>query len=272
MRLLLLGVRGSVPSPGADFVRYGGQTSCVAITADGEDLPTLVLDAGTGLRALTARLSGAPYRGVILLSHLHWDHMWGLPFFGAGDREGAEIDLYLPAQDGVSARDLLARSMGPPIFPITPEGLLGRWAVHGLEPGRHRIGGFTVTASEIEHKGGRAFGYRVEDGSGSVAYLPDHSPAAGVSAQTKALLDGVDVLLHDAQFLENERRIADLYGHATVNDAIAVAQGAGVGRLVLFHHSPVRTDDQLDTIAAQLTTDVRTSVAREGDEITVGRP
>jgi phosphoribosyl 1,2-cyclic phosphodiesterase len=272
MRLLLLGVRGSVPAPGAEFVRYGGQTSCVAVTADGADAPTLVLDAGTGLRALTARLGGAPYRGAILLSHLHWDHMWGLPFFSAGDRAGADIDLYLPAQDGVSARDLLARSMAPPIFPITPEGLLGRWGFHGLEPGRQEIQGFTVTAAEIEHKGGRAYGYRVEDLSGSMAYLPDHSPSAGVSAQTRALLDGVDVLLHDAQFLAAERAVADLYGHATVGDAIALAEGVGAGRLVLFHHSPTRTDDQLDAIAAGLDAAVPTSVAREGDEITVGRP
>ena len=117
----LLGVRGSTPAPGPDFVRYGGHTSCVAITAVGGSVPTLVLDAGTGLRSLTSLLDGAAFDGSIVLSHLHWDHVQGLPFFGAGDRDGARVDLYIPAQDDRSGRDLLARSFSPPSFPITPE-------------------------------------------------------------------------------------------------------------------------------------------------------
>ena len=99
MRLWLLGVRGSTPAPGPDFVRYGGHTSCVAIAADGHDAPTLVLDAGTGLRTLTALLPGPAYRGAILLSHLHWDHVQGIPFFVAGDHYESVVDLYLPAQE-----------------------------------------------------------------------------------------------------------------------------------------------------------------------------
>ncbi|HEV2798476.1 MAG TPA: hypothetical protein VGV65_12735, partial [Nocardioides sp.] len=111
MRVQLLGVRGSTPAPGADFVRYGGHTSCVAITEEGGDRPTLVLDAGTGLRSLTAILGGAALEGSIVLSHLHWDHVQGLPFFAAGDRDDARVDLYVPAQDGRSGRDLLAQSL-----------------------------------------------------------------------------------------------------------------------------------------------------------------
>jgi phosphoribosyl 1,2-cyclic phosphodiesterase len=267
VRIKLLGVRGSTPAPGPDFVRYGGHTSCVAVTPEGGDRPTLVLDAGTGLRTLTALLQGDTYDGSIVLSHLHWDHMQGLPFFAAGDREGARVDLHLPAQGGRSGRDLLAQSFSPPSFPITPEGLRGTWAFHALSEGRHCVEGFEVTAVDIEHKGGRTFGLRVEDERGSLAYLPDHAPEAGVSDELRALLDGVDVLLHDAQFLEGERPVAVDYGHATVEDSITLAQDCRVGTLVLFHHSPARTDDALDDIGAwaqTLAADLHVVVAREG--------
>src|SRR5439155_19639832 len=129
----LLGVRGSTPAPGPEFVRYGGHTSCVAIAADGATKPTLVLDAGTGLRSLTQRLDGGAFRGSVVVSHLHWDHVEGLPFFVAGDRPDAEVHLYLPAQGGRSARHLLATTMSPPCFPITPEGLQGTWTFHALD-------------------------------------------------------------------------------------------------------------------------------------------
>jgi phosphoribosyl 1,2-cyclic phosphodiesterase len=274
VRLELLGVRGSTPAPGADFVRYGGHTACVAVTADGATHPTLVLDAGTGLRTLTARLDGRAYDGAVLLSHLHWDHAQGLPFFAAGDRDDARVDLYLPAQGGASGRDLLARSFSPPSFPIEPEGLRGRWGFHALDAGRHRVEGFDVVAAEVEHKGGRTFGYRVQDASGSVAYLPDHAPAAGRSAELEQLIEGVDVLLHDAQFVEAERAVAVDYGHATVEDAVALARACGAGRLVLFHHSPARTDDALDEIAAwapALAGELPVVVAREGMTLDVGR-
>jgi phosphoribosyl 1,2-cyclic phosphodiesterase len=270
----MLGVRGSTPAPGPGFVRYGGHTSCVAITPEGGDLPTLVLDAGTGLRSLTPLLDGAAFDGSIVLSHLHWDHMQGLPFFAAGDRDGARVDLYVPAQEGRSGRDLLAQSLSPPSFPITPEGLRGTWGFHALEDGRHKIEGFSVTAVDIEHKGGRTFGVRVEDDRGSVAYLPDHAPAAGVSDELRGVLEGVDVLIHDAQFLEGERPVAVDYGHATVQDSVNLGRSCGAGTVVLFHHSPARTDDALDEIAdwaPGLADDLTVVVAREGMTLDVRR-
>ena len=269
MMIWLLGVRGSTPAPGPDFVRYGGHTACVAVVPDGADAPTLVLDAGTGIRSLTSRLAGRPYRGAIVLSHLHWDHVQGVPFFAAGDRPDSAVDLYLPEQDGRSGADLLAGLMSPPSFPIGPEGLLGEWSFTALPPGRTSIGGFEVTAAEVAHKGGRTYGYRVADETGSFAYLPDHAPALGCSDEVRALVAGVDVLLHDAQFVEAERALADAYAHATVDDAIALATEAGVGTLVLFHHSPVRTDDQLDAFARDLTAPMPLIVAREQQTIAV---
>jgi phosphoribosyl 1,2-cyclic phosphodiesterase len=263
----MLGVRGSTPAPGADFVRYGGHTSCLAITAEGGDRPTLVLDAGTGLRSLTPLLDGAAYEGSIVLSHLHWDHMQGLPFFAAGDRDASWVDLYVPAQDGRSGEDLLSQSFSPPSFPIRPDGLHGKWTFHTLEPGEHRIEDLSVAAVEIEHKGGRTFGLRVEDQRGALAYLPDHAPAAGISDELLAMLDGVDVLVHDAQFLEGERPVAVDYGHATVQDSLNLARSCGASTVVLFHHSPARTDAALDEIAEwapALATDLTVVVAREG--------
>jgi phosphoribosyl 1,2-cyclic phosphodiesterase len=275
VKIQLLGVRGSTPAPGADFARYGGHTSCIAITPEGGDLPTLVLDAGTGLRSLTALLGGDAFDGSIVLSHLHWDHMQGLPFFAAGDREAARVDLYVPAQDGQTGRDLLAQSFSPPSFPITPEGLRGTWGFHALDDGPREIEGFAVTAVDIEHKGGRTFGLRVEDDHGSLAYLPDHAPAAGVSDALTAVLAGVDMLIHDAQFLEGERPVAVDYGHATVEDSIKLAEAADAGTVVLFHHSPARTDAALDDIAAWapgLAGDLSVVVAREGMTLDVRRP
>lgn len=274
MRVQLLGVRGSTPAPGADFVRYGGHTSCVAITPEGGDRPTLVLDAGTGLRSLTQILGGVALDGSIVLSHLHWDHVQGLPFFAAGDRDDARVDLYVPAQDGRSGRDLLAQSLAPPAFPITPEGLRGAWTFHAMAPGAHRVEGLTVTAVEIAHKGGQTYGLRVDAPEGSVAYLPDHAPAATVSTELMAMLDGVDVLIHDAQFLEGERPVAVDYGHATVQDAVRLATDCRAGTIVLFHHSPARTDEALDAIAewsADLSPDVAVVVAREGMTLDVRR-
>jgi phosphoribosyl 1,2-cyclic phosphodiesterase len=270
MRIWLLGVRGSTPAPGTDFVRYGGNTSCVAIAPDGGSVPTLVLDAGTGLRSLTGLLPGPAYRGAILLSHLHWDHVQGIPFFLAGDHYQSVVDLYLPAQGGMSGRDLLARMMSPPCFPITPEGLRGTWTFNALQPGRLDVAGFGVVAAEIAHKGGRTFGYRVDTPSGSLAYLPDHGPVQGCSQEVRAMIRGVDILLHDAQFLESERSIADLFGHATIDDAVRLATEADVGTLVLFHHGPARTDDQLDAIGRELEAPINVVVAREGDMIEIG--
>ena len=137
MKLRFCGVRGSTPAPGPDFVRVGGHTSCLAVWPDGSTLPRLILDAGTGIRAVTPLLGGRPFRGTVLLTHLHWDHVQGLPFFRAGDRDDAVVDLLLP-DEGVPAASLLARAMSPPHFPIRPEGLRGTWRFGTVREGWRR--------------------------------------------------------------------------------------------------------------------------------------
>jgi phosphoribosyl 1,2-cyclic phosphodiesterase len=264
MRVTFLGVRGSTPSPGADFIRYGGHTSCVVLAPDPDCAPVLALDAGTGIRALTGLLAPDAFRGSILLTHLHWDHVMGIPFFGAGDRDDARVDVLLPAQDGRTGVDLLAALMSPPSFPITPEGLHGTWRFEAIEPVPLRAEGFDVLPFDVAHKGGRTFGYRVSSAAASIGYVPDHAPAAGVSGSALEALRGVDVLIHDAQFLEPERRWAVAYGHATIDEAVALAERVGAGMLVLFHHGPQRTDAALDAIAAEHGRDGWVRTACEG--------
>lgn len=260
MQVHLCGTRGSTPAPGRDFVRYGGHTSSVALAHDGES-PTLILDAGTGIRQVTTLLEGQPFRGAVLLSHLHWDHVHGLPFFRSAGLPGAQVRVLVPAPDGDPV-GVLARGMSPPHFPVSPLQLGAdgeSWEFAALTEGELQIGRFRVLAREIPHKGGQTFGFRVSDGTASIAYLSDHAPLGvgpgpdGLGDYHPAALelaDGVDVLLHDAQFLAAEFPGVAYLGHAAIEYAVNLAAKAGAAQLVLFHHAPDRTDDALDAIVA----------------------
>src|SRR5262249_47552429 len=152
VRIHLCGVRGSTPAPGPEFLRYGGHTSCLALAHDGTSAPSLILDAGTGLRRVTALLGGQPFAGTILLTHLHGAHGRGLPSSGAGAGEGGGGPLRLPGRAGGTGVAVLARGMPPPHFPITPNGLRGNWTFGMIEPGPLKAEGFTVEAREVPHK------------------------------------------------------------------------------------------------------------------------
>ncbi len=279
MRVQVCGVRGSTPAPGADFARYGGHTSCLALARDGQ-APSLVLDAGTGIRRVSALLDGAAFRGTILLGHLHWDHTQGLPFFAAGDHPDAEVSLLLPDQGDAVA--VLERAMSPPHFPIGPLGLRGRWRFGGLQPGAHRIEGFDVRALDIPHKGGRTFGYRVSDGTASMAYLSDHNPVSkgpgpeGLGPYHEAALAlarGVDLLVHDAQHTAAELPARAAFGHSAAEYAVGLAEAAGAGAVWLYHHDPGRTDDELDALVASLQhPTIGVSAAAEGTTLDLPGP
>lgn len=254
MRLFLGGVRGSTPAPGPDFVRYGGHTSCIALAHEGSP-PTLLLDAGTGLRQVSELLAGAPFDGTLLLGHLHWDHTQGLPFFSAGDNEDARVDLFMPSQG--DPIEVLERMVSPPFFPISPVELRGKWSFGALEPGTHEFEGFSVAALEIPHKGGRTFGYRISDGKATVTYMSDHSPIAfggGVSGLGEyheaacALAEGTDLLIHDSQHTAAEFPEMAFLGHSAAEYAVGLAEQCSAGKLLLFHHSPSRTDEQIDDL------------------------
>jgi ribonuclease BN (tRNA processing enzyme) len=275
LRINICGVRGSTPAPGIEFVRYGGHTSCVTLTPDGAERPSLILDAGAGLQCASRLLAGGPFIGTILLTHLHWDHILGLPFFSAGERPDARASVILPEQpSGEGAGRILARVMCPPFFPIEPSELRGDWTFTTIEPGEHAIEGFAVSAREVPHKGGRTFGYRISDGHSTVTYMPDHCPTAlgpgedGFGAYHEAALElahDADVLIHDAQLFPEELARFASYGHAVGDYAVELARRAGARSVYLFHHHPERTDEALDGLAERLGGDAQAvHVATQG--------
>ena len=255
MHVTFCGTRGSTPAPGLDYIRFGGHTSCVALSHD-DDRPTLLLDAGTGLRRLPELLGDLPFRGTILLTHLHWDHVQGLPFFRSGDRDDGCVNLLLPDQgDDTDAEALLARMMSPPFFPIEPSGLRGQWQF-GLVPGEaFAAEGFNVLAVDVPHKGGHTVGFRVDDGHSSVAYIPDHCPTAlgpgpgGLGeyhASALELARDVDLLIHDAHLRAEEVDAEGPFGHAAAEYAVRLGTMAGARHVALFHHRPDRSDIEVE--------------------------
>ncbi|MCA1830336.1 MAG: MBL fold metallo-hydrolase [Actinomycetota bacterium] len=271
MRVIFCGVRGSTPAPGAAFVRYGGNTSCVALAHDGE-APSLVLDGGTGLRRLTKYLDGETFKGTILIGHLHWDHTHGLPFFRAGDAPDARVRVLIPEQG--DAAEVMARAISPPHFPVRLEELRGDWSVGGLDEGTFEIEGFTVTAAEIPHKASRTYGFRISDGSSTLAYMSDHWPCAsgmgpeGLGEYHEAALmlaKDADLLVHDAQYTAEEYPVRGPFGHAAIEYAINLAEIAHAKALMLFHHDPDRTDDEIDAYRSLYSSNgVRIEPAAEG--------
>ncbi len=285
MRVTFCGVRGSTPAPGPDFVRYGGHTSCVAVAPDG-GRPSLLLDGGTGLMRVTEMLGATPFDGTLLLGHLHWDHTHGIPFFKSGTAHGSRVDVLLPEQVAGRPGDAhatLARCFSPPHFPVEPRELGGGWTFAEIAEGTRALEGFEVLARQIPHKGGRTFGYRVSDATGSIAYLSDHSPTSlgpgpdGLGERHEsalALADGVDLLITDAQHLAAQFPDVAFLGHASVEYDVELAVEAGVHTLVLFHHDPWRTDDEVDALLGlareRAAGRVEVVAAREGLEVGLG--
>jgi len=268
MKVTICGARGSVPVSRPGFDRYGGETSCIAIGRGGRDV-SLVLDAGTGIRLLSKMLARS-FTGSILLSHLHLDHVQGLPFFEVGTRSDARVNLWVPTHDGHDPRALIDRLFSPPFFPIRIGELGGTWTLERLTAGEFVVEGFSIQAREIPHKGGPTYGFRISDANKSIAYLPDHAPqnpAGGLGeldAATRTLCTGADVLIHDSQHLAKGK---SFLGHSAVEYAIGVAEACNVSRLLLFHHDPERTDAELDDLRAS--TPAWVDVAATGDVLYV---
>lgn len=252
LNVSFFGVRGSTPCPCDANRRYGGNTSCVALEAPGH--APIVLDLGTGLRFWGETLDATqPFVGSALVTHIHWDHVQGLPFFTPVLQPGAQFDVYGPPPDQGSLADAVNQFMRPPFFPVTTTDLLGDIRFHDAWDDDLELDGAKVKARSVPHVG-RTNGYRVEMGGSVVTYVSDHQmPIDGVHAVTDSVLelcDGADVLIHDAQYTEDEFPAKATWGHCTVDFAVHVAKEAGVRCLVLFHHDPTHHDGAMDSILA----------------------
>lgn len=244
---------GSLAAPGPETMRYGGNTSCVEVRAESQ---LLILDAGTGIR----RLGDAVERGVrrvdILLTHLHMDHIQGLGFFDPLFWPDLEVHLWGPSSSTLSLRERLTRYLSPPLFPVRLRDLACNLELHDVLALRSfRIGAIEVRAQLVCHPG-PTVGYRIESSGSSMAYLPDHEPALGASefAQEREwmpgidLAQGVDLLIHDAQFSAEEYPRFVGWGHSSISQALEFATAAGVREFVPFHHDPAHSDAVLDRL------------------------
>jgi phosphoribosyl 1,2-cyclic phosphodiesterase len=279
VRLTIWGCRGSVATPGPDTVRYGGNTSCVEVTLDNGTV--IVLDAGTGIRELGVELCR---RGIdrvnLCLTHLHLDHLEGLRFFAPLWEEGVVIDIWGPPSPVLHLQDRIARAFSPPLFPVDLADVPARVTFRDLPRRQWTIGGAYVAAESVAHPG-PTVGYRVENARGVVAYIPDHEPALTGSITTRgrdwisgaSLAAEADVLLHDAQYFEEEYEERVGWGHSSVDDAVAFTRAVGARRLVLFHHEPRHPDALLEQLEARARVlangNVQPTLAREGMVIDV---
>ncbi|HYZ13093.1 MAG TPA: MBL fold metallo-hydrolase [Actinomycetota bacterium] len=282
MRVVFWGCRGTIASPGADTARYGGNTSCVEVRLD--DGTLLILDAGTGLRALgQARIKESPSRIDLLITHLHVDHIEGLGFFEPIWRTETELHVWGPPSPVDSHDQRLAKYFSPPLFPLHLSEVPAHVTFHDAPEGSWTIGGATVHSTAIQHQG-ITVGYRVEADGAAVTYLTDHEPALGADIETAmpewisgaALAWKADLLIHDCQYTDEEYEARVGFGHTSAADAAAFAAKVGARRLALFHHDPFHSDDELDAIRERVlerwsVEPSRVVIATEGAELAIER-
>ena len=269
------GTRGSIPTPGPDTARYGGNTACIGI--GGRDGHLVILDAGSGLRPLGHELM-KERNGVlsadILLSHTHWDHIQGLPFFKPLSSRSTSVNIYGAAQEGVPLKDILGRQMDPMVFPVPLNALAASLAVIEISEGEFEIDDFRVCTFRLRHPG-TTLGYRLAPSSGGreVAYLTDNELGPGGSYEEPPdwrerlvqFVEGADTLIHDAMYLDQIIQARAGWGHSTPRQAVDLAAEGRCARLVLFHHEPEHDDAAMDRLLA----DTRSYAAQVAPELVV---
>jgi phosphoribosyl 1,2-cyclic phosphodiesterase len=277
------GVRGSIPTPGAETQRWGGNSSCVEVRH--ADWPPLILDCGTGVRRLGIQLVGHPTRQVdVLFSHFHMDHVFGFPFFVPIYTPNFEVRVAIPAYTEEEARDKLGRYLNGVFHPARLRELPARLSYNPIRPGKEfQAGKFKVLGHALNHPGG-AVGYRIEAEGRSIAYITDTAPFAkpgeGVmggqepppaEARFLEFIRGCDLVVFDTMYELDEYLEKMTWGHSYPEYAQALCKAAGVKHLVLFHHLPDADDDAMDEKAKKWAsaTEPRVSLAREGETVTV---
>lgn len=272
------GVRGSIPVPGPQTVRFGGNTSCVEVRADGQ---TIILDAGSGLRPLGAAL-GSEYRGQsmdlsLLISHTHWDHIQGFPFFAPLFEPRNRIRICGSPGAVPGLQEALTGQMGAPYFPVAMSQLSAGVEFVELSNGAGQIGSIRVSSCRTNHQG-ICHGFRLDTSAGSICYIPDHETGGANAAQGSAavaqLIHDADLVILDSQYTAEEYRGREGWGHSSLEDAIRLARDARAKRLHLFHHDPSHDDDFLDQMLQKarriaMGSGMRVESAREGEQVTL---
>jgi phosphoribosyl 1,2-cyclic phosphodiesterase len=254
VKLKVWGARGSVPAPGPHMNRYGGNTSCVEVTLPGGE--TLILDAGTGIRTLGVDLTPSP-RINILLTHLHLDHIQGLMFFAPCFRADSTITIWGPASPEASLEDRIARYISAPLSPVEVRELPCSVSFRDTPASEWELGGVTIRAEAVTHRG-PTLGYRISDGTTTIAYIPDHEPALGSPLEQLEpewisgydLARDADLLIHDCQYTDEEYPAHVGWGHSALTDTLTFARRVAARRVMLFHHDPLHSDEFLDDFFA----------------------
>ena len=252
MKVKIWGARGSVPSPGPETTRYGGNTSCVQVTLS--DGTILALDAGTGIRSMGLALNQDGARINILLTHLHLDHIQGLMFFAPAFRPTSEIVIWGPESPDASLQDRIARYISAPLSPVEVKELPCDVSFREAPHSEWQIGSATIRAASVTHRG-PTLGYRITDGDTVLCYIPDHEPGlASNLADDDAewisgygLARGATLLLHDCQYTDEEYPNHIGWGHSALADTLDFARRVEPEKLLLFHHDPMHSDDFLDS-------------------------
>ncbi len=275
-RIKFWGTRGSIAVPGSGTLRFGGNTTCVEVRADGE---MIVLDAGSGIRPLGVALDNEfgtqPIKLSLLITHAHWDHIQGLPFFRPAYNRKNEIRILGFDGAGAGFKEIMAEPMRAPFFPIAMRELSGKIDISRLSEMTFSLGKVQVHAIFVNHPGVCA-GYRLLTSAGSIAFLPDHEPYE-FFLHSAQFLHGSDILILDAQYTDEEYQRHIGWGHASVSSAVALALDAEVHRLLLFHHDPGHDDQMVDkmlesarALVAKSGQSMEVEAAQEGAEILLG--
>lgn len=261
-RITFWGTRGSIPTPGPGTTRYGGNTPCLAVEGlDGDAESLVILDAGTGIRLLGAELlrrrPNDPVTVDLLLSHTHWDHIQGLPFFAPFFGRKNSVRIWGARQGEVDLEVVLRQQMHPVVFPVPLDEVAAELTVAHVSTEAFEIDGFAVRAMRLRHPGNTlAYHLTPRGGGASMAYVTDNELGSGGDygeprtwrSDFVRFLEGVDVLIHDAMFTPDELKRHRGWGHSSNHEAVALAAEAGVRRLVLFHHRPERDDAGMDAL------------------------